>query len=1177
MERNKRNDNHGGSAARVSGLRNRRDVSPTGQALGPTNAESVLMPSTSTTKAGLPRRRMQWTTQLNEDVMRSYYESTKLETMLTGYRTQMHALFISKHPELSNLTEQRIIDQKRSIMVSRKITDTRLQQLKSEIALKQHQEVTQEVEEENEQQEIQTNINPLNPFNETFTETQTNNNQVNQVNVLNEDDADTQALTHNLRKNIVKWKGTEPNKRPKIPKLKFSRHAQTLVTKMNDILGKVIEEEDLEGIQCLTYCAAVSVLEQNQQPINPNEEKKSDKKQKPKWQNRLERKIEDIRSKLGRLTQYNHGNRSAKLMKKLKEILHNKEYLEDKILYMDTLKQKLAAYSARLKRYRTSAQRKEDNRNFQNNEKGFYRNLNDRTEINIVDYPSAEEISEFWKGIWSQDEKHNEEAEWIKKETDKYTNTPQQSNINITETDLKETIAKTHNWKAPGADKIHNYWYKYFPSIHKQLAKCIEHIINNPEEVPKFITEGTTYIIPKNEETSNPANYRPITCLSTLYKIITSVITTKIYTHLDENQIMTEEQKGCRKHSQGCKEQLTIDTIILKQAEHNQRNLHMCYIDYQKAFDSIPHSWLIQVLQIYKIHPRLIRFLSQTMKTWRTKIILSTSKTKIETEEINITTGIYQGDSLSALWFCLALNPLSNALNNSQIGFQLKHQKEVLNTISHLFYVDDLKLYAPSKPKLEQLIHTVEEISNDIHMKFGLNKCKTLHMEKGKWIASENIEIGTQGIIESMTVTETYKYLGVKQNTRIDMKNVKAHLTETFKNRITDILKTHLNSKNITKAINTYAIPTLTYSFGIINWTKTDLEKLNRTLRILLTKHCNHHPKACVQRVTIPRQQGGRGFLDIEELHYNQIERLRKHFIDKTENPFFRAIVRIDTKHTPLQLAKPPSPEINFLNQKHREWESKEIHGRYKNTINQEHIDKQKTFEWLKKGQLFPETEGFVIAIQDQTVPTRNYRKYIIKEQDIGSDKCRKCNQQPETIEHIICGCPILAGKEYTDRHNNMAKIIHSELTKIHNITKTTEPYFIYKPQSVLENNDCKIYWDNPIITDKTIIANRPDITLTDKRNSITYLIDIAIPGDHNIEKKYKEKMEKYAPLAEEIKRIWNQEKVIIIPLIIGATGTTPKTLTSHLQDLNIPSYILHNIQKATIINTCSIVRRFLQ
>jgi len=195
----------------------------------------------------------------------------------------------------------------------------------------------------------------------------------------------------------------------------------------------------------------------------------------------------------------------------------------------------------------------------------------------------------------------------------------------------------------------------------------------------------------------------------------------------------------------------------------------------------------------------------------------------------------------------------------------------------------------------------------------------------------------------------------------------------------------------------------------------------------------------------------------------------------------------------------------------------------------------------------------------------------------MGSDKCRKCNQHTQTIDHIICGCPILAGKEYTDRHNNMAKIVHSELAKIHKITKTTEPYYMYTPKPVLENNTHKIYYDNQIITDKTIIANRPDITLIDKTNSITYFIDIAIPGDHNIERKYQEKIEKYIPLAEEVKRIWNQEKVIIIPLIIGATGTTPKSLTLHLQDLKIPSYIIHDIQKATIINTCSIVRRFLQ
>ncbi|CAH1114833.1 unnamed protein product [Psylliodes chrysocephalus] len=47
--------------------------------------------------------------------------------------------------------------------------------------------------------------------------------------------------------------------------------------------------------------------------------------------------------------------------------------------------------------------------------------------------------------------------------------------------------------------------------------------------------------------------------------------------------------EGMPKKSQGCKEQLTIDSMILKQAEKNQRNLYTCYIDYKKAFDSVPH------------------------------------------------------------------------------------------------------------------------------------------------------------------------------------------------------------------------------------------------------------------------------------------------------------------------------------------------------------------------------------------------------------------------------------------------------------------------------------------------------------------------------------------------------------------------------------------------------------
>lgn len=52
---------------------------------------------------------------------------------------------------------------------------------------------------------------------------------------------------------------------------------------------------------------------------------------------------------------------------------------------------------------------------------------------------------------------------------------------NITDADLKETVSKTHDWKTPGADNIHNYRYKYFTNTHKTLEKAIQQVINKPK------------------------------------------------------------------------------------------------------------------------------------------------------------------------------------------------------------------------------------------------------------------------------------------------------------------------------------------------------------------------------------------------------------------------------------------------------------------------------------------------------------------------------------------------------------------------------------------------------------------------------------------------------------------------------------------------------------------------
>ena len=96
-------------------------------------------------------------------------------------------------------------------------------------------------------------------------------------------------------------------------------------------------------------------------------------------------------------------------------------------------------------------------------------------------------------------------------------------------------------------------------------------------------------------------NYRPITCLPLMWKLFTTILADEIYAHLDSNDLLPEEQKGCRKRSRGTKDQLLIDKTIIKNCKRRKIGLAMGWIDYKKAFDMIPHSWILNCLEIFEV------------------------------------------------------------------------------------------------------------------------------------------------------------------------------------------------------------------------------------------------------------------------------------------------------------------------------------------------------------------------------------------------------------------------------------------------------------------------------------------------------------------------------------------------------------------------------------------------
>ena len=85
------------------------------------------------------------------------------------------------------------------------------------------------------------------------------------------------------------------------------------------------------------------------------------------------------------------------------------------------------------------------------------------------------------------------------------------------------------------------------------------------------------------------------------------------------------------------------------------------------------------------------------------------------------------------------------------------------------------------------------------------------------------------------------------------------------------------------------AVPVLRYSFGIVNWFQEELQKLDRKTRELLTIHGEHHTKADVDRLPVPRKQGGRGLVQLEEAYAVEITKLVE-YVDSKEDPLIRIV-----------------------------------------------------------------------------------------------------------------------------------------------------------------------------------------------------------------------------------------------------------------------------------------------
>ena len=141
----------------------------------------------------------------------------------------------------------------------------------------------------------------------------------------------------------------------------------------------------------------------------------------------------------------------------------------------------------------------------------------------------------------------------------------------ITEELFMYSVARIKNWKAPGPDGLHGFWIKKFTSLHHRLCGYLNDLLAGKSHIDPWLLQGKTTLIMKNPKRGAvPSNYRPITCLPTLWKLFSFLIGELIYKHLNEANVLPSEQKGCRKNSRGTKDHLLVDKLVMDMAKQKK-------------------------------------------------------------------------------------------------------------------------------------------------------------------------------------------------------------------------------------------------------------------------------------------------------------------------------------------------------------------------------------------------------------------------------------------------------------------------------------------------------------------------------------------------------------------------------------------------------------------------------
>ena len=295
--------------------------------------------------------------------------------------------------------------------------------------------------------------------------------------------------------------------------------------------------------------------------------------------------------------------------------------------------------------------------------------------------------------------------------------TPQQTvaahlfSIDISENDVIGVINKLKICKSPGPDKIYPRILKEVKEIIcKPLCIIFNLSLRSGKVVKGWKLANVTPLFKKGVK-SNPGNYRPISLTSVVCKLMESILKHKIVEFLEENNIIKDSQHGFR-NKRSCLTNLLDFLYDVYEMYEEGRAVDIIYLDFQKAFDKVPHNRLLRKVEALGIGGSIHQWISDWLSDRKQRVVLNGKCSDWQ----SVSSGVPQGSVLGPVLFLMYINDLDENIKCALSKF-----------------ADDCKLAKKvnvlrEQQELQGDLDTLGDWAVDSKMFFNVDKCKVLHI-----------------------------------------------------------------------------------------------------------------------------------------------------------------------------------------------------------------------------------------------------------------------------------------------------------------------------------------------------------------------------------------------------------------------------------------------------------------